>query len=97
MTILAAAEREPAGLISIAPAVTRFARTLSRQPTCPWLILQGDRDELVDVDETIEWVNKLEPGPELHIVEGAEHFFHGKLVLLREAVETFIRGHLHQS
>lgn len=97
MTVLAAAERKPAGLISIAPAVSRFVRALSSQPDCPWLILQGDRDELVDVDETIAWVNELEPGPELQILEGAEHFFHGKLVLLREAVETFIRAHLGQA
>jgi alpha/beta superfamily hydrolase len=97
MAILAAAEREPAGLISVAPAVSRFAQTLPRQPSCPWLILQGDRDELVEVDETIAWVNGLEPGPELQILEGAEHFFHGKLVLLREALETFVSMRLDQA
>lgn len=97
MAILAAAESEPAGLISIAPAVSRFAKVLNRQPSCPWLILQGDRDELVDVDETIAWVNALEPGPELQILEGAEHFFHGRLVLLREAVEEFVKTNLDQA
>ena len=90
MAIHAAAERKSAGLVSIAPAVSRFAKSPSSQPDCPWLILQGDRDELVDVEETIAWVNELEPGPELQILEGAEHFFHGKLVLLRDAVEVFI-------
>jgi alpha/beta superfamily hydrolase len=93
MAVHAAAERTPAGLVSIAPAVSRFARKLERQPDCPWLIMQGDQDELVDVDETISWVNDLDPGPELQILEGAEHFFHGKLVLLREAVQTFIAKH----
>ena len=94
MAVHAAVEHRPDGLISIAPAVSRFTRTLSRQPDCPWLILQGDQDELVDVDETIAWVNELDPGPELQIFEGAEHFFHGKLVLLREAVEAFIQKQL---
>ncbi len=94
MAVHAAAERRPDGLVSIAPAVSRFTRNLSRQPDCPWLILQGDQDELVDVDETIAWVNELDPGPEMQIFEGTEHFFHGKLVLLREAVEAFIRKHL---
>ena len=42
------------------------------------------------MDETIAWVNELNPGPELQILEGAEHFFHGKLISLREAVESFI-------
>lgn len=92
MAVLAAAEREPAGLISIAPAAPRLR--LSRQPQCPWLILQGDRDELVDVEDTIAWVNQLEPGPELQILVGAEHFFHGRLGELREALESFISKHL---
>jgi alpha/beta superfamily hydrolase len=81
---------EVAGLISIAPAVYRFARGMTGQPQCPWLIVQGDEDELVAVDETIEWVNGLEPGPELLIMSGAEHFFHGRLVELRNAVEEFV-------
>ena len=94
MAVHAAVERRPAGLVSIAPAVSRFTKTLSSQPDCPWLILQGDRDELVDVDETIAWVNELDPGPELQIFEGTEHFFHGKLVLLRQSVGKFIGQHM---
>jgi alpha/beta superfamily hydrolase len=78
------------GLVSVAPAVYRFASGLSGQPRCPWLILQGDEDELVEVDETIEWVNGLDPGPELLVFEGAEHFFHGRLVELRNAVKAFV-------
>ena len=78
------------GLVSVAPAVYRFARGLDQQPRCPWLIVQGDEDELVEVDETIEWVNTLEPGPELLVFDGAEHFFHGRLVELREAVQAFV-------
>ncbi len=93
MAIHAAAERRPAGLVSIAPAISRFTTTPTPQPGCPWLILQGDQDELVDVDETIAWENGLDPGPELQILEGAVHFFHGKLTLLREAVEAFIAKH----
>ena len=78
------------GLISVAPAVSRFAGGLHGQPDCPWLIVQGDEDELVDVDETIEWVNNLDPGPQLMIMPGVEHFFHGKLVALRKAVTEFV-------
>jgi hypothetical protein len=45
------------------------------------------------VEETIEWVNGLEPGPELLVMAGAEHFFHGRLVELREAVMAFVQSH----
>ena len=52
--------------------------------------MQGDEDELVPVDDTVEWVNSLEPGPELLVIEGAEHFFHGRLIDLRESVVDFV-------
>ena len=79
------------GLVTVAPAVSRFANGLEGQPGCPWLIVQGDEDELVDVEEMIEWVNGLLPGPELAILEGAEHFFHGRLLDLRETVTDFVQ------
>lgn len=90
MAVRAAVVAKPDGLVSIAPAVTRFAGNLNSQPECPWLILQGDQDELVDVEETIAWVNGLDPGPELEIFPDTEHFFHGKLVRLRNAVTDFV-------
>ncbi len=85
------------GLISVAPAISRINAgrvdaELGLQPDCPWLIVQGDEDELVDVEKTIEWVNSLEPGPELLIISGGEHFFHGRLVDLRESVTEFVRN-----
>lgn len=90
-----AAVAEPvSGLVSVAPAIYRFASALDSQPDCPWLIVQGDEDELVDVDETIEWVNNLEPGPEIVVMPGVEHFFHGNLVLLRDAVANFVAKHV---
>jgi len=91
ISVRAAVEREVDGLVSVAPAVSRFAAGLRGQPGCPWLIIQGDEDELVALDDTIEWVNGLEPGPELLVMKGAEHFFHGRLVELREAVIDFVQ------
>ena len=90
IAVKAAVAIEVDGLVSVAPAITRFATGLEVQPICPWLIVQGDRDELVDVEETVTWVDGLEPGPELLIIPGAEHFFHGRLNELREAVAEFV-------
>lgn len=94
MAVRAAVSPGVDGLISVAPAVSRFAHNLDLQPECSWLIVQGDQDELVDIDETIAWVNELNPGPELDVFPETEHFFHGKLVLLRNAVEAFIEKHV---
>ena len=91
MAIHAAVTFSPAGLVSVAPAAARFANALPQQPACPWLIVQGDQDELVPIEETIAWVNGLDPGPELVVFPGTEHFFHGKLVDLRETVQDFVR------
>lgn len=90
IAVRAAVESNADGLVSVAPAVSRFASGLPQQPQCPWLIVQGDQDELVGVDETIDWVNSLQPGPELLILPGAEHFFHGRLLELRQAVTGFV-------
>ena len=90
IAVRAAVAYDVDGLIAIAPAIYRFAGNLDAQPDCPWLIIQGDEDELVEIDETIEWVDSLEPGPELLVVPGAEHFFHGRLHDLREAVMAFV-------
>ncbi len=90
IAVKAAVLTEVDGLISVAPAISRFASGLDSQPRCPWLIVQGDQDELVDIDETVEWVDKLEPGPELLVIPDGEHFFHGRLLELREAVALFV-------
>jgi len=91
MAIRAAAQFEVTGLVSVAPAVSRFASGLTAQPECPWLVIQGDEDELVDIDDTVAWLDGLEPGPELLVMPGAEHFFHGRLNELREAVMDFVK------
>lgn len=97
IAIRAATETEPDGLISVAPAASRFANDADSQPDCPWLIVQGDRDEVVDIDESLDWVNQLKPGPELTVFPDTTHFFHGKLVLLREAVENFVTANSYKT
>ena len=57
-------------------------------------IVRGENVVLMgDIDETIEWVDSLEPGPELLIINGGEHFFHGRLGDLRDAVMAFVAEH----
>lgn len=90
IAVRVALETELDGLVSVAPAVHRFGNGLDGQPRCPWLVVQGDEDELVDVDDIVDWINGLGPGPELIVIDGAEHFFHGRLIDLRDAVSNFV-------
>lgn len=90
VAIKAAGLKQVDGLVSVAPAVSRFVEHDAPLPDCPWLIVHGEEDELVPVEETIAWVNELDPGPELALFEGTEHFFHGRLNVLRETVQDFV-------
>lgn len=94
----AALDADAAQLVTVAPAVSRLAGILDgRQPECPWLIVQGDADEVVDCDEVVEWFNDLAPGPELVVLPGVDHFFHGRLTLLRKTVVEYFDAHWSDS
>jgi alpha/beta superfamily hydrolase len=83
----AALTAAPAWLVSVAPPVARMQQILEgRQPDCPWLVVQGDADAVVDCQSVVDWVAGLQPSPELVVLPGVEHFFHGRLTLLRKTV-----------
>ncbi|NNF52227.1 MAG: alpha/beta hydrolase [Gammaproteobacteria bacterium] len=86
IAVRAAARRRCAQLVTIAPPVQRFAIRDEAQPDCPWLIVQGSADELVDSDAVLEWVNELGPGPEFVLLPDVDHFFHGALTDLRDTL-----------
>ncbi len=90
VAVTVTAKIDPDGLVTVAPPVERLSSGIS-QPQCPWLVLQGDEDEVVDADAVVNWLNELEPGPELRVMRGAEHFFHGRLMELRENVIEFFQ------
>jgi uncharacterized protein len=85
-------QREVRLLITIAPAVQRFDANSTARPRCPWLVVQGDADDVVDPAAVIGWVNSLIPKPQLVVMPGVGHFFHGRLQELRDAVVTTVRG-----
>jgi uncharacterized protein len=66
-------------LITVAPPIGRWDFSAIPAPQCPWLILQGDTDELVDAKAVIEWAGKSAARPNVHLLPGVGHFFHGHL------------------
>ncbi len=81
-------------LISIAPPVGRWEFEAVTLPTCPWLIVQGEADEVVDPKAVFAWVAALEHPPELVRMPDTSHFFHRRLMDLRGAIKHAIRGWL---
>lgn len=90
VAVRAAASAEPTRLVTVAPAISRVDLTGVAMPSCPWLIVQGDADELICAAEVTHWAERLEHPPELVVLSGVSHFFHGKLNELRNAITSFL-------
>lgn len=90
VAILAATRHPCRALVSVAPAVALNFALPFTQPDVPWLVVQGAADELVECDDVVNWVDALEPGPQLHIMPDVGHFFHGQLTPLRRHVGDFL-------
>jgi len=78
-------------LITIAPPVDRYPFDGLHHPDCPWLVIQGDEDEIVNFDLVKQWVSSLKPPPELIVMKEADHFFHRRLMDLRGLLKNGVR------
>ena len=90
VAIRAAGHAKPERLIAVAPGVT-ILDVGTVKPECPWLIAQGDADDVIDPGYVRDWASKLTPRPQLRVLEGAGHFFHGRLHDLKAAVLDFMK------
>ena len=86
VALMAAPLAEPIRLITVAPAVSNLGYAAIQQPRCPWLIIQGEADELVDYRAVIEFADHFSPPPALRLFPGVDHFFNGHMPELRDAV-----------
>jgi uncharacterized protein len=85
-------DKHVARLVTVAPALKWLHATHGQLPTCPWLVVQGDHDELVNIDEVKTWLSGLAQPPQLRVLDGAGHFFHGRLTDLRDVVTHWMQN-----
>lgn len=90
VAIRAAAERKTERLVTVAPAVARAPEEVQSLPDCPWLVVQGDQDEVIDPQLVFAWAKTLPSSAELEVLKEAGHYFHGRLAHLREAVQAWL-------
>ena len=83
-----AARRVIDRLVMMAPPVQRFDFAATPPPSVPWTVIQGDQDELVDHRQVLSWAQALKPAPIVRLILGAEHFFHGRLQELKDAIRA---------
>jgi len=83
VTYSAAEFIKPIALISIAPPVTHY-NYQSYHVTMPWIVVQGDEDEVIASSIVYDFFEKITPPVTLLRFENTTHYFHGQLVALRE-------------
>jgi len=86
-------------LVTIAPALGKnfgSVRDISI-PSCPWMVVQGDADEVIDGALVIDWAAQLDPAPRLEVLSGVGHFFHGHLPALQAVVGSFLGDPQHRT
>ena len=81
-------------LISIAPPVDRYDFSCLSGPECPWLVVQGDEDDVVSADAVQTWVDNSDSPPDLVVMQQAGHFFHRRLMDLRGLLKNGVRSQL---
>ncbi|AUT45185.1 alpha/beta hydrolase [Achromobacter sp. Marseille-Q0513] len=75
----------PSALMLMGPAVNRFQSHEVQVPG-DTLMVHGEQDEVVPLSEAMDWARPR--SIPVVVIPGASHFFHGKLLVLRELVQA---------
>jgi alpha/beta superfamily hydrolase len=86
IAIRAAAVLPPCWLVTVAPAVDRVSVEGVKMPRVPWLIVQGEADDVVAPASVIDWAAREAPHARLRLLPDVGHFFHGHLHELASCV-----------
>ncbi len=74
-------------LVTVAPPVAHFPMRDLPPILCDWVLVQGDKDDVVPPEEVLVWAENRLPPPKILRFPEAGHFFHGQLGELRLRVE----------
>lgn len=92
IALRAGAQSRPQRLVVVAPGVTRVAMDGVGSPGCPWLVVQGDADDVIEPPAVLDWASRQTAPAVVRVLPGAGHFFHGRLHDLRAVVLEFLRA-----
>lgn len=94
VSLRATASLKPDLLVSIAPPAGRWDFDSIELPTMPWLVVQGENDEIVDPQTVYDWLEQSKAQAELVRMPDTTHFFHRKLIDLRGAIKNGVKAYL---
>ncbi|KTD22240.1 transmembrane protein [Legionella lansingensis] len=87
----AAAQHPHELLITIAPPVHHYDYRGFQPAPHPWVIVQGDEDEVVSPSAVFDFAKESTPTLPVICFENTGHFFHGKLLELKAKLMDAIR------
>jgi alpha/beta superfamily hydrolase len=87
----ASTEIEVHQLITVAPPVQNFPMKTLPPILCPWILVQGEKDDVVPSQEVLAWAESREPKPVILRFPEAGHYFHGQLTELRTRIEAELK------
>lgn len=94
IALLGARHLRIAQVISVAPPAGRWDFSAVLPPACPWLVVQGETDDIVAPQAVYDWLAKLDAHPTLVKMPDTGHFFHRRLMDLRGAIKNGVRRNL---
>ncbi|MCG8391673.1 MAG: alpha/beta hydrolase [Pseudomonadales bacterium] len=77
-------------LLLVAPPVHHYDFAAMEDAGCPVTVIQGDDDEVVPPEQVYRWAEQTPLTPDLVRFPDCGHFFHGKLVDLKQAAATHL-------
>lgn len=92
----AANQRAHQALISIAPPVHHYDYLEYKPSPAPWIIVQGEEDEVVPETIVKDFLQWHIPEPQYLLFPETGHFFHGKLGQLKEQLTAVLKQQLKQ-
>lgn len=94
VALKAAAVARPAALMSVAPPFGKYFGHAARppHPGCAWTVIHSRDDDTVSYQETAAELDAYRPAPHLVTVDGAGHFFHGRLADVHAAFSGLLAG-----
>ena len=84
-----AEKRLPNIVVLAGSAALRFRHSEAKAPEDA-LVIHGELDEVVPLTEVMEWARPI--GMPIVVIPEAGHFFHGKLLVLRQLVQTRLKA-----
>jgi alpha/beta superfamily hydrolase len=93
VSLKAAAAVHPAAQLSISIPFGRYVDQLAPppHPGCPWLAVHSRDDDVVAIAETRTELQRYQPPPQLVELDGAGHFYHGRIGELQDIVLGFLQ------